>query len=210
LNSSQCVIHPFRSSILLHSPNYLRADGRARELHDETNGQLALQRTVDSRLGRSENARFLERFRYIIIASQLLNGHVNVSHYDRSQEQLFSEDDHKAAIFGITATSARARYWIGSGGSVLASSLVLSWIFRGHSGDGVFSKGRAVIAVIIIVVVGIFLFTRARRKWLRSLRLKAVEFAAVFVENSQTFDILASNAVTLIQEVELVSRGYRL
>jgi hypothetical protein len=82
-------------------------------------------------------------------------------------------------------------------------------MFRGHS-DGIFSKGRAMIAVIVTVVMGLFLFTRARRKWLRSLRLKAVEFAAIFVENSQTFDILASNAVTLIQEVELVSRGYRL
>jgi hypothetical protein len=82
-------------------------------------------------------------------------------------------------------------------------------MFRGHS-DGIFSKGRAMIVVIVTVVMGLFLFTRARRKWLRSLRLKAVEFAAIFVENSQTFDILASNAVTLIQEVELVSRGYRL
>ncbi|KAA8905478.1 Mysoin-binding motif of peroxisomes-domain-containing protein [Sphaerosporella brunnea] len=164
-------------------------------------------KTVDTRLSHSENSRFLERFRYIIIASQLLNGHVNVSHYDRSQGQNFSEDDHKTAIFGNPYT--KVRYWVQSGGFLLASTLVLSWVFRGN-GDGIFSKGRAVIAVIIIVIVGIALFTRARRKWLRSLRLKAVEFAAVFIENSQTFDILASNAVTLIQEVELVSRGYRL
>jgi len=162
-----------------------------------------IQKTVDSRLGRRENSRFLERFRYIIVASQLLNSHVNVSHYDRDGEPPFS-DDEKSTIFGNS--DSMIRYWVG-GGFALATSFILSWIFRGNS---IFTKGKAVIAVIITVVVGIFLFTRARRKWLRSLRLKAVEFAAVFVENSQTFDILASNAVTLIQEVELVSRGYRL
>lgn len=169
----------------------------------------ALQRTVDSRLGRRENSRFLERFRYIIVASQLLNGHVNVSHYDRKPgtDNLFCDDEKTSgsALFG--SPNSRARYWAGSGGFVLATSLVLSWVFRGN---GTLSKGRAVIAVIVTVAIGIFLFTRTRRKWLRSLRLKAVEFAAVFVENSQTFDILASNAVTMVQEVELVSRGYRL
>lgn len=170
---------------------------------------VLLQRTVDSRLSRRENSRFLERFRYIIIASQLLNGHVNVSHYDRHQnaERFFAEDE-KVSFFG--ANYVRARYWVGSGGVVVATSLILSWVFRGNNGTGAFSKGRAVIAVIVTVVVGIFMFTRARRKWLRSLRMKAVEFASTFVENSQSFDILASNAVTLIQEVELVSRGYRL
>jgi hypothetical protein len=167
-----------------------------------------LQRTVDSRLGRSENARFLERFRYIIVASQLLNGHVNTSHYDRKTDtdNLFSEDDG-GSLF--SNPYAKARYWVGSGGFVLATSFLLSWVFRGTSGSG-FSKGRAVIATVLSLIVGIFLFTRARRKWLRSLRSKAVEFAAVFVQNCQTFDILASNAVTLIQEVELVSRGYQL
>ena len=169
----------------------------------------ALQRTVDSRLGRRENSRFLERFRYIIVASQLLNGHVNVSHYDRNPDadNLFSDDEKTPGIAFFGTSNSKVRNWAGSGGFVLATSLVLSWVFRGN---GTLSKGRAVVAVIVTAVVGIFLFTRARRKWLRSLRLKAVEFAAVFVENSQTFDILASNAVTMIQEVELVSRGYRL
>ncbi|KAI5798878.1 Mysoin-binding motif of peroxisomes-domain-containing protein [Geopyxis carbonaria] len=166
-------------------------------------------RAVDSRLGRSENSRFLERFRYIIVASQLLNGHVNVSHYDRKPDtdQLFSEED-PTTIFGQPLSKGR-HYWVGSGGFVLVTSLVLSWVFRGTSGKG-FSKARAICALLLSLMVAVFLFTQARRKWLRSLRKKSVEYAVMFVENSQTFDILASNAVTLIQEVELVSRGYRL
>ncbi|CUS09056.1 unnamed protein product [Tuber aestivum] len=167
-------------------------------------------RAVDSRLSRSENSKFLERFRYIIVASQLLNEHVNVSHYDRkSGPGPFSLDgDASADIFG--PQYAKSRYWAGSGGCVLVVSLLLAWVLRGGNGRNGVSKGRAIAALLLSVMVAISLFAHARRRWLRSLRAKAIEIAALFVENSQTFDVLASNAVTLIQEVELVSRGYRL
>ncbi|TGZ81787.1 hypothetical protein EX30DRAFT_348201 [Ascodesmis nigricans] len=171
-----------------------------------------LQRAVDSRLSRTENSRFLERFRYIIVASQLLNGHVNVSHYNRKlgdeNMPLGEEDDDAISIFG--QQFPKARYWMGSGGFVIVTSMMLSWVFRGSGGRAMFSKARAIAALCLSLVVAVFLFTKARRKWLRHVRLKAIEYAIIFVENSQTFDILASNAVTLIQEVELVSRGYRL
>ncbi|CCX30800.1 Similar to hypothetical protein [Tuber melanosporum Mel28]; acc. no. XP_002840334 [Pyronema omphalodes CBS 100304] len=161
-------------------------------------------RVIDSRLGDAENSRFLERFRYIIIASQLLNPSVNVSHYDRNKEDHLFGDEEKTGFFNVRKNLKR--YWIGGASVAGVAGVVLSWVFRGS----IFSKGRALFAAAFTIGMGVFLFTRARRKWLRSLRSKAVEFAAVFVENSQTFDILASNAVTLIQEVELVSRGYRL
>ncbi|CAZ84525.1 unnamed protein product [Tuber melanosporum] len=167
-------------------------------------------RVVDSRLSRNENSKFLERFRYIIVASQLLNEHVNVSHYDRkSDPDLFSLDEVTSTdIFG--PQYAKSIYWAGSGGCVLVVSLLFAWVLRGGNGRSGISKGRAIAALLLSMIVAISLFAHARRRWLRSLRAKAIEFAALFVENSQTFDVLASNAVTLIQEVELVSRGYRL
>ncbi|KAG0638656.1 Mysoin-binding motif of peroxisomes-domain-containing protein [Tuber brumale] len=167
-------------------------------------------RVVDSRLSRNENSKFLERFRYIIVASQLLNEHVNVSHYDRkSNPDPFSLDEVASTdIFG--PQYAKSIYWAGSGGCVLVVSLLFAWVLRGGNGRSGISKGRAIAALLLSMMVAISLFAHARRRWLRSLRAKAIEFAALFVENSQTFDVLASNAVTLIQEVELVSRGYRL
>lgn len=174
---------------------------------------FVLQRAVDSRLGRRENTQFLERFRYIIVASQLLNGHVNVSHYEGKPEANtsgglpFAEDEgDDASIFG-QQYATKPRIWIGSGGFVLMTSVVISWVFRGGSG---FNKARAITVLVFTLVAAVVLFTQARRKWLRRLRAKSIEYVSIFVENSQTLDILASNAVTLIQEVELVSRGYRL
>jgi len=45
---------------------------------------------------------------------------------------------------------------------------------------------------------------------MRGFRVRMIEAATWFVENCQVFDIVTSNAITLIQEVELVSRGYHL
>lgn len=145
----------------------------------------------------------------MIVASQLLNEHVNVSHYDRkptADPSPFDDDD--SDIFG--SQYARSRYWAGSGGCVFVVSLLLAWAWRVSNGKSGISKGKAIAALLLSAMVAVFLFTHARRRWLRSVRVKVIEFASLFVENSQAFDVLASNAVTLIQEVELVSRGYRL
>ncbi|KAF3923222.1 hypothetical protein ABW20_dc0110572 [Dactylellina cionopaga] len=48
------------------------------------------------------------------------------------------------------------------------------------------------------------------RKKLRNLRTDTISTAEQFVENCQIFDVVVGNAITLIQEIELVSRGYRL
>jgi hypothetical protein len=49
-----------------------------------------------------------------------------------------------------------------------------------------------------------------RRQWLQYLRQQAVEGASAVVTNLQAFEASTSSALALIQEVELVSRGYRL
>ncbi|KAL7272079.1 hypothetical protein RUND412_005130 [Rhizina undulata] len=167
-------------------------------------------KTIDTRLSNNENSRFLERFRYVIVASQLLNEHVNVSHYDRKVDiDPLSTEEDVSGIFG--SQYARARYWVGSGGFVVVVSYMLSWLLKGgSSGRSGVSIGKASAALLMSMLVAILIFAQTRRKGLRSLRTRAIEFAVMFVENSQTFDVLASNAVTLIQEVELVSRGYRL
>jgi hypothetical protein len=146
----------------------------------------------------------------VIVASQLLNEHVNVSHYDRKSTADPSSFDDAASTDIFGPQYARSRYWAGSGGCVLVVSLLLAWALRVNNGKSGIGKGKAIAAFLLSAIVAIFLFTHARRTWLRSLRAKAIEFAVLFVENSQAFDVLTSNAVTLIQEVELVSRGYRL
>lgn len=144
------------------------------------------------------------------MASQLLNEHVNVSHYNQriGESSPSSDDDESVAFFG--PRFAKLRYWAGNGGCILAISVLVGWVFRWGDRQSHISRGRTIIALFMSMVVGIVLFAHNRRRWLRVLRGRAIELASQFVENSQTYDILASNAVTFIQEVELVSRGYRL
>lgn len=42
------------------------------------------------------------------------------------------------------------------------------------------------------------------------MRMQAVSSASSYAESAQSFDAVALAAVTLIQEVEVVSRGYKL
>lgn len=49
-----------------------------------------------------------------------------------------------------------------------------------------------------------------RRQWLRYRRHQALSEVSTLVSNSQEFDDVTSAAISLIQEVELVSRGYRM
>ena len=53
-------------------------------------------------------------------------------------------------------------------------------------------------------------YTYMRRQWLQYLRQEAIEGASALVTNLQAFEASTASALALIQEVELVSRGYRL
>lgn len=54
------------------------------------------------------------------------------------------------------------------------------------------------------------LYGYVTRKWLQSLRQQAIEATTSFVANIQSFEGSSTSVLALIQEVELVSRGYRL
>ena len=70
--------------------------------------------------------------------------------------------------------------------------------------------GKNLVLIILLTVVAVSFYIFAKRQWLRDLRHQAVDVATVLVGNAQSVDATASASVVLIQEVELVSRGYRL
>jgi Mysoin-binding motif of peroxisomes len=72
------------------------------------------------------------------------------------------------------------------------------------------SRGRVIAVVLFFVITATVMYTYARRQWLQYLRRQSIDAATAFVESSQAFDVVASAAITLIQEVEVVSRGYRM
>jgi membrane associated rhomboid family serine protease len=69
---------------------------------------------------------------------------------------------------------------------------------------------RIFIVVLLLAAVSTSFYIFAKRQWLRDLRHRAIEAASVLTGNAQSLDAATSASVILIQEVELVSRGYRM
>jgi hypothetical protein len=96
----------------------------------------------------------------------------------------------------VTATTAFAAVWL------------VHWAKAGHLNT--FSKGRALVVISAFILLAVMLYAYAKRQWLLYLRQNAVAAATSLVTNLQAFDASSSAALTLVQEVELVSRGYRI
>lgn len=70
--------------------------------------------------------------------------------------------------------------------------------------------GALVVLSILVPVLGVLFYVFARRQWLKHLRHQAVNDTAMFISNAQGFDSAASASVVFVQEVELVSKEYRM
>lgn len=158
---------------------------------------------MNSRLGRADNQRFLEHFRYLIVASQLLSEQGGLR---ATALPSFAADERAGPQQFHVAT-------ISLTGAVLtgATAFVLVWLIHWSRSRGSgFSRGRFVVVVAVFCAVAAAFYAYIRRQWLQYLRQQAVEGAAALVTNLQAFEASTSSALALIQEVELVSRGYRL
>jgi hypothetical protein len=158
---------------------------------------------VNSRLGRVDNARFLERFRYIIVASQLLNSHSYLGQTGQQSREasLPAPDAPQLGTLTLTGTAITA-----------SLAFALAWMIHwtrgnGNSGSG---KGRVAIFLLAMGLLSVISYAYMRRQWLQYLRQQAISELSQFVGSAQKFDSAAIGALTLVQEVELVSRGYRL
>ena len=162
------------------------------------------QKAVNARLGRADNARFLERFRYIIVASQLLSTHSYLGQGSQGQLRdisLPSPDKPQLSAFTLVGVSATA-----------SAAFVLAWLIHWTRGGRSSTAGNGRVAVLfaVLIVLAVVSFAYMRRQWLKYLRQQILEEASEFVAKSQEFDSVAAGALNLVQEVELVSRGYRM
>ncbi|KAL1970580.1 hypothetical protein VTN77DRAFT_4224 [Rasamsonia byssochlamydoides] len=178
--------------------NSLRRSGTLGKIRD------ACSVAVSSRIGQSDNERFLEQFGYVIVASQLLNEH-NAPSYSSATDVLANaqvkEPPSFSATFGLQGAVVTA-----------ATSFSIVWLIhwgRSRNGPGL-NPRRVVVLLILLPLIGVIFYAFARRQWLKFVRHQAVQAASLFIGNAQSFDSAASASVVFIQEVELVSRGYRI
>jgi hypothetical protein len=162
------------------------------------------QKAVNSRLGRADNVRFLEHFRYTIVASQLLNAHSYLGQAVHSQSRdssLRTPHAQLPAAFTLTGAGATALL-------AFAMAWLIHWTRGG--GDSVTGKGRVLVFLAVMVALIVVVHAYIRRRWLQYLRQQTLVEISEFVGAAHDFDAAAAGALTLVQEVELVSRGYRL
>lgn len=164
----------------------------------------SLQSALNARIGQGDNERFLEQFGYVIVASQLLNEHSAPSYTSAADVVSAAQPADLPSLsttFGLQGAIVTAT-------TSFSIAYLLHWS-RSKTGYGL--NPRRVGALLLLVpVLGVLFYVFAKRQWQKYLRHQAVEAAGVFVGNAQGFDSAASASVVFIQEVELVSRGYRM
>ena len=86
------------------------------------------------------------------------------------------------------------------------------WLINWTRGDGKHAggKGRKVVFLAVVLAFAIVAYAYIRRQWLQYLRQQSLMEISELVSIAQNLDTAATGALTLIQEVELVSRGYRM
>ncbi|EGD99067.1 hypothetical protein TESG_06424 [Trichophyton tonsurans CBS 112818] len=162
---------------------------------------------ISARIGKTDNERFREQFGYTIIASQLLSEPSAPSYTSLSNllsHPVQSDDDKaasRAAVFGVRGAVFTAV-------ASFSVVLLLHWARSIHRIG--WNVGRVLLLGVLLATIVAAFYVFAKRQWLRYLRSQAIETATACVGNAQTLDSAASASVVLIQEVELVSRGYRV
>ena len=99
------------------------------------------------------------------MASQLLNEHVSLSNYDHHKEP-------PTPLRGSAEVSLPAftwfgdpglKFWVVSAALIYILAILLAWVSKGGERKNNFSKSRTGIALLLLMIVGMFLFVYARR-----------------------------------------------
>ena len=161
-----------------------RVRDRLRALHDTARSVASLS-----------DERFLERFRYTIVASQLLSNDAN----PRTQPQ----DD----LLNLSLSLRGALF--STGLSFLLPWLV-HWLRAQPHNPSPTGWTQICFYVMAVLSATLFLSFALRRQYSRYVRQSTVSVAARFVSDSHSFDAATSTALRYIQEVEVVARGYHM
>jgi hypothetical protein len=153
-------------------------------------------------LDRGDTARFLEQFRYTIVASQLLSGHSLLGQAQPAPVAFpAAAGAHDQSILSVEGMVASVL-------GALGVAVVLSWVLG--SAPTYVTRKRLIFLIILLVAAVVLGQVYIRRQWLRYRRQQSLTEISSFVSFAHDFDSAAGAALALIQEVELVSRGYRM
>ncbi|KAK6367381.1 uncharacterized protein PV06_06671 [Exophiala oligosperma] len=144
------------------------------------------------------NEKFLERFRYTIVASQLLQ--------DDPKPRRHMQDDEQT----LQTTAFSTRGAIMTAGISFLIAWFLQFLRRRYQNQE--SVAWSEICLSLLLILGGLFVTAyiARRQYLEFIRRSAGLSLAKVVAESYNLDTVTSAGLRFIQEVEVVSRGYEI
>lgn len=171
--------------------------------------QALFETAMSPRLTPRESARFIDRFRYIICTSQLLTESVLASEVKRPSSDGLIDFKFADGLQGQWDSRRAAKHWMGSGGCVVLVSILITWAMR-RPERGLPPTARASAALAASLLASLYLYAQSRRAYSRYLHSRAATSVHSMVSHCQTFDATIFRMIGLIQEVELLSRGYKI
>ncbi|KAL8844870.1 MAG: hypothetical protein Q9176_000542 [Flavoplaca citrina] len=150
-----------------------------------TSTDLVPQRALNARLGWTENHRFLEQFRYTIIASQLLNDAPNPGAKRRHASQISGTGSPDI----VHNDEAPVVSWKGLATTALAAFAV-AWSvhWTRYIAESTSNRWPLVLTPTVAILICIVLYLSFRRQWLYWLRDQASRSASNLVTDAQDLD----------------------
>ncbi|KAG0056386.1 hypothetical protein BGZ83_005302 [Gryganskiella cystojenkinii] len=204
------------STVPIHDPDPLPASISTR-LTQNAVGMLThlvelISHTFSSSASDSEDAEFEERFKYFICTSPFLNKNATLHTHERGRRT----DTTTANLLPMTIefatklTPGRFGYALGFG--TLAALIARSVIARTRIGRIPWMKpflGRTAAFTLAFGSTA-WMLRILRRKKIQTTQSQALRSLQILVDHCQSLDAKVNRAIMVIQEIELVSRGYRL
>lgn len=156
----------------------------------------SISRTARS-VSTGDSDRFLERFRYRIVASQLLS-----EDSDPRVHASATADDLSAPVSLRGAASATVLSF--------ATAWLLHWVHERARSTTVATWTEIAFDIIFVVILLAVLLYAAQKQYLRFTRQAAAASCSRLLSSTQEFDRAAARAIRFIQEIEVVARGYEI
>ncbi|CAG8518876.1 15086_t:CDS:2 [Rhizophagus irregularis] len=160
-----------------------------------------LKEAFSTALPIQEENQFEERFKYLLCTSHLLNDTLSIYFYDSKKPSITELRESGLYAGGLSRRNFEVLF-----SAVIGLTIVfLTWLIHdAEAKDFRTTMIRLPAAFLLAMFASFFLYRRM------TLYDSALHYMETLVYNCQNLDLKINKALIMIQEIELVSRGYRL
>ena len=165
-----------------------------------------MQSTLKTGILRREHDQFLERYRYLIIASQLLDEETRPANGNAIPSLSRRNDSDSSQSTGLSGVSLLGTLVTGT------ASFTVAWTYSWARSLAAQNIRSCLLIFFIALGVATVLFVTLRtivwRDSSQRLQRNVVDAVSQMITNAHSLDSLSRTAFTMIQEMEIVARGY--